>query len=113
MKWPPTVLPGRRNGAFILSDFASDSISLERQNQSEAGRAVCVDFPGFTHLGLWTYPDSPQPYICIEPWFGIDSTAGVKAGMQTLKSGKTFRSVFSITVRTGVVPPAGNHDTPV
>jgi len=96
-----------RRGAVILSDFSSDSIVLERQDRPETGRAVRVDFPGFTHLGLWTFPDSPQPYICIEPWFGMDSSAGkiadsnlrTKNGMQTLKPGELFNSAFIVTVR--------------
>jgi len=96
-----------RRGAVILSDFASDSIILERQNDPETGRAIRMDFPGFTHLGLWTFPDSPQPYICIEPWFGMDSTSGrnsdenlrTKAGMKTLIPGEIFTSTFSLTIR--------------
>jgi galactose mutarotase-like enzyme len=65
---------------------------------------VRVDFKGFPDLGLWTYPDKPAPYICIEPWFGVDSTAGdsgeirTKSGIISLKPGGRFEARFSITI---------------
>ncbi len=91
-----------KRGAIILKNFESDSITLERDGGE---RSVRIDFSGFPDLGLWTYPDFPQPYICIEPWFGVDSTSGMKAdenlrtksGMQLLSPNSHFSSVFSIT----------------
>ena len=111
-KTEPFELPGGtlklnhetfKQGAIILRNFESDSITLEREN---SGRSVRVDFSGFPDLGLWTYPESPQPYICIEPWFGVDSTTGIKtdgnlrtkSGIQLLPPEAHFSSVFSITV---------------
>ncbi|RKX76816.1 MAG: hypothetical protein DRP60_07135 [Spirochaetes bacterium] len=92
-----------KRGAIILRNIESNSITLEREGGE---RSVRVDFSGFPDLGLWTYPESPQPYICIEPWFGVDSTSGIKAdenlrtksGMQLLPPESHFSSVFSITV---------------
>jgi galactose mutarotase-like enzyme len=88
-------------GAIILREFESNSIVLGREG---GGRSVRVDFKGFPDLGLWTYPDKPAPYICIEPWFGVDSTAGdsgeirTKSGIISLKPGGRFEARFSITI---------------
>ncbi len=104
-KIPDGVLPLDHSlferGAIILREFESSSIVLEREG---GGRSVRVDFTGFPDLGLWTYPDKPAPYICIEPWFGVDSTAGdtgdihTKPGVISLKPGGQFEARFSITI---------------
>ncbi len=92
-----------KRGAIILRDFASDSITLEREGGK---RSVRVDFKGFPDLGIWTFPGKPQPFICIEPWFGVDSTSATagdtdlrtKTGITHLPPGGRFDSRFSITV---------------
>ena len=68
-----------------------------------------VDFAGFPDLGIWSFPEKPAPFICIEPWFGVDSTAGVesdrdmrtKSGIVTLPAGRQFECMFSITGADG------------
>ena len=91
------------NGAIILRDSPTDSILLESE---QGDRSVRVDFPGFPDLGIWTFPDAPAPYICIEPWYGVDSTAGTredgdfatKSGMMILSPGERFKSRFTTSV---------------
>ena len=88
--------------ALILRGIASDEVRLE----SERGkRSVTVNFSGFPDLGIWSYPASPAPFVCIEPWYGVDSTAGdsgnlrEKYGIVWLEPGREFVARFSITVR--------------
>ena len=96
-----------KHGAVILREFDSTSIVLERGTGGKSGgRTVKVDFAGFPDLGIWSFPERPAPFICIEPWFGVDSTAGsesdknmrTKSGIVTLPAGQKFECMFSITI---------------
>lgn len=104
---PDGILPLRHrdydDGAIILRKFASDRITLE---SPKGHRKVTVDFPGFPDLGIWTFGPSPAPFICIEPWFGVDSAAEAgkdgnlrtKTGIRTLDAGREFNRSFAISV---------------
>lgn len=104
-KIPDGILPLNHSlfdrGAIILRDFESRSLILERK---EGGRSVSVDYTGFPDLGIWSFPAKPAPYICIEPWFGVDSTKGddadlrKKSGIVFLEPGRHFEAQFSITI---------------
>lgn len=65
------------------------------------GRRVRVDFGGAPFLGLWARPNAP--YICIEPWYGVDDdvfqTGAIeeKKGIVRLGGRDVFRFVCSIT----------------
>lgn len=54
--------------ALVFSKFNSSSATL---CSKDGERIVKVDFPGFTHLLLWTKNTGNAPYICIEPWCGF------------------------------------------
>lgn len=88
-------------GALIYDDLISTRISLE----SEHGvRKVHMDFSGFPYFGIWSYKAFPQPFICLEPWFGIDATIGDsselagKEGLLELEPEQVFSCIFSIEV---------------
>lgn len=86
--------------AIILEGYRSDSVTLKSRKSS---MAVQVDFPGFPYLGIWAKPGG-APFVCIEPWYGIASTRGVKPdlrekeGIIGLAPGKTFQCQFKISV---------------
>lgn len=106
-KLPDGILPLRHsdfeNGAIILREFDSDCVTLE---SPKGHRKIAVNFPGFPDLGIWTFGPSPAPFICIEPWFGVDSATGVskdenlrtKTGMHSLKAGGDFSHAFTISL---------------
>lgn len=90
-----------KRGAIILRQFKSECLILESEKGS---RSLRVDFSGFPDLGIWSFPAKPAPFICIEPWFGVDSTVGddgdfrKKSGIVSLEPGGNFESLFVITV---------------
>jgi len=83
--------------ALIFDDLRSDGATLVRAN----GRNVHVGFGGAPCLGIWAKPGAP--FVCIEPWYGIDdrNDAGHdftrKEQIRTLEPGEEF--VFPVTVR--------------
>lgn len=52
--------------ALILSDYKSKAISLKSNNHS---RVVKFNFDS-PLLGIWAKPGAP--YVCIEPWWGVN-----------------------------------------
>ena len=86
--------------AGIRKDLASTWVELSSE---EGGRSVRVDFTGFPDLGIWSCRND-GPYVCIEPWFGVDSTKGdsgafeEKEGLRLLSAGDTFEAAFGITL---------------
>jgi len=63
-----------------------------------------MNFPGFTHYGIWKKPKTDAPFICLEPWYGVDSTEGApekledKEGIVILKPSEIFRAGYSIII---------------
>ena len=89
----PTVFAA---DALIFDGLKSKGCTLRRAK----GRDVHVDFGGAPCLGLWAKPGAP--YVCIEPWYGIDDRYNAghdftkKERICSLEAGETF--VFPVTV---------------
>jgi galactose mutarotase-like enzyme len=89
------------NGAVIMDSLRSEWLEIRN---SKNDRVIRVDFPGFPYLGIWSAANN-GPYVCIEPWYGVDSTAGdsydltKKEGAQRLAPGNSFRCEYSITLK--------------
>ncbi len=85
------------NDALIFEGLRSDSVTLE----SPAYR-IKVDLGGCPYLGIWAKPGAP--YVCIEPWFGIDDHVGDdtdfyhKKGVITLAPEETFTDTYRIDI---------------
>ena len=58
--------------ALILSNYSSDVVTLKSNNHS---REVKFNFKS-PLLGIWAKPGAP--YVCIEPWYGINDDRDVK-----------------------------------
>ena len=77
--------------ALILHGIKSEHITLIRK---ENGKNVRFSLGGAPYLGIWAKPGAP--YVCIEPWFGVnDSTEkkndfSEKDAINSLDSGKIF-----------------------
>lgn len=85
--------------ALIFMGLASRAVQLRRQ----AGYChVTVAYGGAPCLGIWAKPGAP--YVCIEPWYGVDDTASAsgrieeKPHIQRLAPGGCFRFPLAITV---------------
>jgi len=85
--------------AIVLRSMARE-VTLE----SDGGRAVTVRFPGMQYLGLWHWPRTDAPYVCIEPWCSLPAEAGKltvfeeRSDLISLEPGKTYTNDWTITI---------------
>ena len=86
-------------GALIFQKLNSHSIKL----YNKEGKGVRMDFPEFDYFGVWQMPEKKSPYLCLEPWTGMNdcySEDGVytnKRGVQFLKMGEEKIFTFTVT----------------
>lgn len=57
----------------IVLKAAGHGVTLETAGDE---RSVRVEFPGMDYLGLWHWPRTNAPYLCIEPWCSLPSAKG-------------------------------------
>ncbi len=88
-------------GALIFDDLESTSISLESEKDN---KKVIMDFTGFPYFGIWSWPKGNGNFVCLEPWFGIDSTIKdsfdwfSKEGLIHLEEGQSFETFYIISI---------------
>lgn len=86
--------------AIVLTDMAR-SVTLEAEGDSHG---VTVRYPGMGYLGLWHWPKTDAPYICIEPWCSLPANAeGItvleeQKDLISLAAGKTYRNTWTVEV---------------
>lgn len=74
--------------ALILSDIKSEKLRIKGENEIEFNFGKCP------FLGIWAKPGAP--YVCIEPWYGVNDGREVKKdisekrGIERLGEGETF-----------------------
>ena len=74
--------------ALILSDIKSEKLRIKGENEIEFTFGKCP------FLGIWAKPGAP--YVCIEPWYGVNDGRDVKSdisekrGIERLGEGETF-----------------------
>lgn len=77
--------------ALILSDIKSENITLKIK---EGNRKINFNLGSAPYLGLWAKPGAP--YVCIEPWCGINDSQikkddfSKKDGINSIASGNTY-----------------------
>ncbi|MBP3592636.1 MAG: aldose 1-epimerase family protein [Clostridia bacterium] len=85
--------------ALVFRGVKSNSVTLVSK---VSDRRVKVEFDGFDYLVLWH--KHKAPYLCIEPWCGIQDVAGSsprlaeKEGIHALCAGGHFTRTHTITV---------------
>ena len=85
--------------ALVFRNLKSRAATLRNR---KTGRAVRVEFPDSPYFLLWH--KSASPYICMEPWNGIQDRVGSgyditeKEGINALPKGETFHRTHVITV---------------
>lgn len=87
--------------ALVLAHYDFTRLTLRAR---QAAHGVRVSFPGFPYLGLWTKTTAAgaAPFVCIEPWHGVASSAGPpqeladKEGILTLAPGQEFATEYNI-----------------
>ncbi len=53
----------------VFENLKSRSLELKNRN---TGEGLKIDYDGFDYMVIWHVPDAP--YICIEPWCGINDS---------------------------------------
>ena len=85
--------------AIVLRDMARE-VTLD----CGEGPGVTVRFPGMQYLGIWHWPKTDAPYICIEPWCSLPADAGKitvfeeQRDLIALEPGKTYQNHWTITI---------------
>ena len=85
--------------ALIFQNPCSRSLTLHSKN---AGDILKVDWYGAPVLGIWAKPGAP--YVCVEPWHGIDDTTDVSGNLTEkprvilLPPGESFQFPLTVTV---------------
>lgn len=83
--------------ALILSDIKSEKLTIKGENTVEFTFGKCP------FLGIWAKPGAP--YVCIEPWYGVNDGREIKAdisekrGIQRLDKGETFEFSWTAEIK--------------
>ena len=86
--------------AVILKNMARE-VTLRSKASS---RGVKVSYPDMPYLGIWHWPKTDAPYVCIEPWTSLPSRQDIveeftcKSDLVQLAPGKVFDTTWTISV---------------
>lgn len=65
---------------------------------------IRVSYPQMAYLGIWHWPKTDAPYVCIEPWSSLPARQDIvedfarKSDLIHLLPGKTYENTWTITV---------------
>ncbi len=85
--------------ALVFHGMKSHGVEIVSKGGS---RIVRIDYGDVPYLGIWAKPGAP--FVCIEPWYGINDTPEVsgkiseKEGIIALDPGADFEYSYKITV---------------
>ena len=86
--------------AIVLRNMARE-VTLEPVG---GGRSVTVSYPDMPYLGIWHWPRTDAPYVCIEPWSSLPAKRGEitvfekQEDLICLEVGKTYRNTWTIRI---------------
>lgn len=90
--------------------FDEDAIILKNMSREVYLRVpkskyyVCISYPQMDYLGIWHWPKTDAPYVCIEPWSSLPGRHGVveefacKSDLIHLQAGASYENTWSITI---------------
>lgn len=87
-----------KEDALIFEGVKSDFLALESKNHS-----VKFTLNNAPYLGIWAKPGAP--YVCIEPWWGLNDIRdkkvdfSEKVGINKLPSGEVFKYIWSAEMK--------------
>lgn len=98
------VLPLRHDlfddDAIVLAGMARE-VTLEAAG---GARSVKVTYPDMPYLGVWHWPKTDAPYVCIEPWRSLPSRHGCVQALEEqedlvhLPAGGTYQNRWAIEI---------------
>ena len=87
------------NDALIFTGMKSKNITLASDDHN---RKVIFDYSDCSYLGIWAKPGAP--YVCIEPWWGVNDSHERKADFSqkdaiiSLESGNNYECYWSAEI---------------
>lgn len=85
--------------ALIFEGVKSEYVTLTSDNHN---RKIRFNLGGAPYLGIWAKPGAP--YVCIEPWYGLNDTPerkadlSLKTGINTLSKKEEFNFTWSAEI---------------
>lgn len=117
----PAVFLSGRDEAYPLEEgkylplrhglFDQDAVILKNMAREVtlrslvSGHSVTVSYPQMPYLGIWHWPNTDAPYVCIEPWSSLPARQDVieeftcKSDLIQLPPGKTYENTWTIRLR--------------
>ena len=92
----------------LFDDDAIVLAGMDRKVTLEApgcAHSVTVSFPDMPYLGVWHWPKTDAPYVCIEPWTSLPARQGQTTVFERqedlirLEAGGTYRNRWTAQVR--------------
>ena len=86
--------------AVILKNMARE-VTLRSKL---SGRGVRVSYPHMPYLGIWHWPNTDAPYVCIEPWSSLPSRQDVveefscKSDLIQLPPDRIYKNMWTISL---------------
>lgn len=86
--------------AVVLKNIARE-VTLRSKASSHR---ITVSYPQMSYLGLWHWPNTDAPYVCIEPWTSLPARQDVveefscKSDLVQLEPGEIYENTWSITI---------------
>lgn len=86
--------------AIILKNMAR-KVTLRSKTSSHR---ITVSYPQMPYLGIWHWPNTDAPYVCIEPWTSLPARQDVveefscKSDLVQLEPGEIYENTWSITI---------------
>lgn len=86
--------------AIILKNMAR-KVTLR---SAASDRSVTVSYPDMPFLGIWHWPKTDAPYVCIEPWSSLPGRQNVteelscKSDLIHLTPGASYHNTWTITI---------------
>lgn len=86
-----------KDGAIVLNSLNSKSIKLIKEGE------LILDFRfSSPYLGIWTRPETDNPYLCLEPWYGLPNRSycgdiSKRPNIICLGKGKSYEIGYQVT----------------
>lgn len=100
------------NDCFLPLDhklFDNDAIILQNTDRqltlcSKGKRSITLAFPHMPYVGIWHWPKTDAPYVCIEPWSSLPGRQELvedlscRSDLIHLTPGNRYCNTWSITI---------------
>lgn len=91
--------------------FDDDAIILREMPRTvtlaskKGTHSIEVSYPDMPYLGIWHWPRTKVPYLCIEPWSSLPSRKGIVEDLEkqenliSLGSGEMYENTWSVKIQ--------------